>query len=154
MAGRNLLRKFLPDPGGVGTEGYVNFIAYRRSCFHSRATRQFQHGRCLQRDWGETPGPQFALDVDYGMCAIEVDHVDGKPHAQSMNAAAGDNPEAAAITEVTLSQAEKPAQARPVSIRYGHRCGKRRLASSVESLPPRGENGHNEFHIVCAVVFL
>jgi len=134
--------KFLAHPSGGGTDGYVNSIAHCRSSFHNRATGEFQHGLGLQPDWRQTPGPQLGLDVNYPVCAIEVDDVDGKPHAQSMNAMAGDDPEAVAITEVTRSNAQEPTQASPVRIRDGQSRGEMPLAGSVECLPPRGKNGH------------
>ena len=62
-------------------EGYLNFISHSRSCFHSGMARKFQDGRRLELDWAQTPGPEFALDVDYGLRVIEVHHIDGKPHS-------------------------------------------------------------------------
>jgi len=58
------------------------------------------------------------LDVDHGQRPVEINDIERKPHPQSMNAVAGDNPEAEAITEVTRTEAEQPTQAAPV--RIGH----------------------------------
>ena len=56
-----------------------------------------------------------------------------------MNAVAGDNPEAGAITEVTRAEAKQAAQPRPV--RIGHCQGRREvgLAGLIKGLALRGK---------------
>ena len=124
------------------SDRYLNSIAHSGSCFGRGATRQFQYRRRAASDRSKTPGPQIALDVDYGHGTIQIDHVDGKSHAQSMNAVAGDNPEAGAVTEVTRSQAKQAAQTSPVRVGHGQGCGEIRLAGPIECLPLRGKNCH------------
>ncbi len=66
---------------------------------------------------------------------IEVHDVDWEPHTQSMNAVAGDNPEAISITEVTWGEPEQAAQSSPV--RVGHSQGRSqvRLPALIKGLP-------------------
>jgi len=59
-----------------------------------------------------------------------------------MNAMAGDNPEAAPLTEVTNGKAQEPAEASPMRIRHRQRCGEGRLTGAIKGLPLWGENGH------------
>src|SRR5260221_14597218 len=73
---------------------------------------------------------------------IEVDDVDGEPHADSMNAAAGNDPEAVSITEVTGSQTQEASKASPVRIGDSKRRGQIGLTSSIESLPLRRKDSH------------
>jgi len=54
-----------------------------------------------------------------------------------MNAAAGDNPETATITEVTRAQAEQAAQPSPMSVGDGEGVRELRLASPIEGLTLR-----------------
>ncbi len=66
-----------------------------------------------------------------GHGAIQINDIDRKSHAQSMNAVAGNNPEASTITEVTRSESEQATQPRPVGVGDGQRCGEIGLASGV-----------------------
>jgi hypothetical protein len=61
-----------------------------------------------------------------------------------MNAAAGSNPEAAAVTEVTFGGSEQAAQARPVRLSHGEVGGEVELAGLVESLALGNEARHND----------
>src|SRR5579863_1434821 len=72
--------------------------------------RQLEDRRGLQANRGQTPGAKIGLQVHHDGVAIEVDDIDRKPHTQSMNAMAGSNPEAAAITEVILGGSQQAAQ--------------------------------------------
>ena len=52
-----------------------------------------------------------------------------------MNAVAGNDPEPPAITEVTGGETEQAAQAGPVGIGDGERCGQTRIARPIQSPP-------------------
>src|SRR5437763_1542675 len=75
--------------------------------------------------------------------AIEVKHVDGEAHSQSMNAMAGNNPESGTITEVTRAESKQAAKPGPVSIGHRHRCGEIGLAGVIKGLTLRGKKRHN-----------
>jgi hypothetical protein len=60
-----------------------------------------------------------------------------------MNAAAGSNPEATAITEVTFGGSEQAAQPRPVRLGHSEIRGEVELAGLVESLAESDEARHN-----------
>jgi hypothetical protein len=60
-----------------------------------------------------------------------------------MNAAAGSNPEAAAVTEVTFGRSEQAAQSRPMRLGHGEVRGEVELAGLVESLALSNEARHN-----------
>src|SRR5450755_1494213 len=74
--------------------------------------------------------------------AIQVNDIDGKSHAQSMNAVAGNNPEARTITEVTRSQSKQSTQPGPVRVGNSQSRGEVRLAGVVEGSSLRGKNRH------------
>src|SRR5208282_2703773 len=74
--------------------------------------------------------------------AIQINHVDGEPHAQSMNAVAGNNPQAEAVTEVIRAESEQAAQPRPVRVGHRQRGGQVRLAALVEGPAVRGKKRH------------
>ena len=48
--------------------------------------------------------------MDYDAVLIEVGDIDGKAHSQSMNAVAGDNPDAATVTKVIRLGSEQAAK--------------------------------------------
>jgi hypothetical protein len=77
-----------------------------------------------------------------GHGAIQINDIDGKSHAQSMNAVAGNNPEARAITEVTRSKSEQATQPGPVGVSDGQRCGEIGLAGVVECPTLRRKKRH------------
>ncbi|MGD0568511.1 MAG: hypothetical protein ABSA78_08895 [Candidatus Sulfotelmatobacter sp.] len=59
-----------------------------------------------------------------------------------MNAPAGSNPEATAITEVTFGGSQKAAQPRPMRLGHGEIRGEVELAGLVESLALSNEARH------------
>src|SRR5579863_511393 len=111
-----------------------NSIAHSGFGFGYCVDRQFQNGRGLQADGGKTPGLEIAFEVDYGAIPVKIDYVDGEGHGKSMNAVAGANPEATAITEVMFASAKEAAQAGPVSLGYREICSQDSLAGLVEGL--------------------
>ena len=72
--------------------------------------------------------------MDDHLVAIQVDHIDGEAHGQSMNAPARNNPEAAAFTEVTGGCSQQTAEARPVRVGKRQRGRQVGLPRLVESL--------------------
>jgi hypothetical protein len=65
-----------------------------------------------------------------------------------MYAATGANPEAAAITEVILGAADKPAQTGPVRMGHGEMGGEKALTGLVEGLVVWNQSWH-EANAVC-----
>jgi hypothetical protein len=61
-----------------------------------------------------------------------------------MNAPAGPNPEAAAVTEVIFRGSEEATQAGPVGLRHGEAGGEIELAGLVESLAERDASRHED----------
>jgi hypothetical protein len=49
------------------------------------------------------------LNVNDSHHPVQINHVDREAHPQSMNAVAGDNPEAGAITEFTGAESKQAA---------------------------------------------
>src|SRR5579863_9783471 len=102
----------------------------------------------MPADWGDAPGAQLGLDVNHGQGLVEIDHVNSESHAQSMNAMAGDNPEAVAVTEVISSQAEQAAQAGPMRVGDGEGGGEIGLPGSIKGLPSRRKHHSPRYFVL------
>src|ERR1700739_706080 len=89
----------------------------------------------MSSHWSDAPRLQLRLHVNYRQGLVEVNHVDGESHAQSMNAMAGNNPEAVAVTEVMVGPTQQAAEAAPVGVGDGEGGGEIRLPGSIEGLP-------------------
>ena len=105
-------------------------------------TREFQHRSRLDPDRSDSPGAQLRLDVDYVHGAIKIDGINGKSHAQSMNAVAGNDPEAITVTEVTRGHPQQATEPRPMRVGYSQSGGEVHLSGPVKGLSLRGENRH------------
>src|ERR1700722_19133872 len=82
------------------------------------------------------------LYMDDRHYAIKIDDIDRESHAQSMNAVAGDNPEAGAITEVTRSKSQQPPKPAPMRVGDRKGCCEVRLTGLIKGLSARRKNPH------------
>jgi hypothetical protein len=96
----------------------------------------------LQADGGETPRLQVRLEVHNGAVPVEIDYIDWEAHSKSMNAVAGANPKAAAVTEVISGGSHEAAQTGPVGLGHGEVGGEIALAGLVEGLAVRDDSRH------------
>lgn len=123
-------------------EGYLNSIPDCGSCFSRDMARKFQYGRSLPAHRSKAPRTHSGLDIDYGHGGVEVDNVDREPHAQRVDAMAGNNPEAGTITEVIRSKTEQSTQPRPGCVGNRESGCQIGIARAIECLGFSGEYCH------------
>ncbi len=107
-----------------------------------RASRKFQHRRGPRPDRRHPPGLQAFFNVNDDPFAVKVEHIDGEPHGQRVNAVAGKNPESLSGTETGGVGGHESAKAGPVGARddqFGREVGR---PCSVESVSCGPVGGH------------
>jgi len=75
--------------------------------------------------------------MNYLHRTVQINDVDGEPHAQSMNSMAGNNPEASTVTEVTRGESKQATQPAPMRVSDGESRRQEYLSGLIKSLPLR-----------------
>jgi hypothetical protein len=102
----------------------------------------FQNRFRIPADWGEAPGEHVSLQMDDCVFRAQINHVNGEAHAESVDAPAGNDPEALSLHELCGAGAEESAQAGPMGRSDAQVVRQAGLASCVESRGTFPRAGH------------
>ena len=118
-------------------EGDDDFIPDRGLRLCDGRTWQLEYRERISAHRRDPPRPQLRFRVNHRKRLVEINHIDSKPHAQSMNAMGGDNPEAVAVTEVMGIETQQASEAGPMRVGNGEGGGQERPSSLIKGLASR-----------------